>query len=96
MEAALQAEGIPAHRVLDTEELHEDEQLRIRNHFLPVSHKDFEGGVVESTRLALSRTDPRPPEVAPWFGIDNETVLSDLLGYGSDIIRHLQDSKVMR
>jgi crotonobetainyl-CoA:carnitine CoA-transferase CaiB-like acyl-CoA transferase len=81
LEARLQAAGIPAHRVLDTHELAEDPQLAYRGHYLPVRHRDFADAVVESTRLRLSRTQPVVPEIAPWFGVDNEKVLREVLGY---------------
>jgi len=96
IEAALQDLKIPAHRVLDTIDLHNDEQLLLRQHFLDVEHKNLTGCVVESTRLRFSRTRSKRPEQAPWFGIDINRVLADLLGYGSDIIRRLTEAKVLR
>ena len=79
-------------RVLD---LHRDVQLEARQHFLPVARTDFEGCMVESSRLLFSRTPPRPPVSAPWFGIETDHVLSDLLGYSSDEIRHLEQAHVL-
>jgi crotonobetainyl-CoA:carnitine CoA-transferase CaiB-like acyl-CoA transferase len=96
LEAELQRLGVPAHRVLDTAELHEDEQLRHRNHFLPVDHRDFDGAVVESSRLVFSRTTARRPDVAPWFGVHNEEVLTSLLGYEPQAVAKLEDEGVLR
>jgi crotonobetainyl-CoA:carnitine CoA-transferase CaiB-like acyl-CoA transferase len=96
LETELQQLGIPAHRVLDTAELHEDAQLRHRNHFLPVGHRDFDGAMVESTRLILSRTSARTPEIAPWFGVHNEEVLTSVLGYEPGRVTKLQNDGVLR
>ncbi|MEQ8486075.1 MAG: CoA transferase [Pseudomonadales bacterium] len=96
LEARLQQAGVPAHRVLDTHDLHDDAQLRHRGHYLPVSHRHFTPAVVESTRLRMSRSLPRAPEFAPWFGIDNERVLANLLGYDEARIRDLEAGGVLR
>ena len=81
LESRLQSAGIAAHRVLDTHELAQDPQLAHRGHYIPVQHREFSDAVVESTRLRFSRTQAVVPEIAPWFGVDNEKVLRELLGY---------------
>jgi crotonobetainyl-CoA:carnitine CoA-transferase CaiB-like acyl-CoA transferase len=96
LEDRLQGLGIPAHRVLDTHELFEDPQLRHRGHFIPVAHRGFEGAVVESSRLRFSKLSPRRPVHAPWFGIDNERVLREVLGYGEAQISRLAEGNVLR
>ena len=88
LEALLQSAGIAAHRVLDTHDLAEDPQLVHRGHFLPVHHPQFASAVVESTRLRFSRTQALVPKVAPWFGVDNEKVLRETLGY--DAVHYAQ------
>jgi crotonobetainyl-CoA:carnitine CoA-transferase CaiB-like acyl-CoA transferase len=96
LEAALQARGIPAHCVLDTHDLAHDPQLLHREHFLPVAHRAFAPAAVESTRLRLSRSPARRPEHAPWFGVDDERVLGEILHYDPERVRALVDAGVMR
>ena len=96
LEDRLQELGIPAHRVLDTQELFDDVQLRHRDHFIAVQHRAFDGAVVESSRLRFSRIAPRRPVHAPWFGIDNETVLRQVLGYGAEQIARLVEGNILR
>ncbi|MGE0622402.1 MAG: CoA transferase [Pseudomonadales bacterium] len=92
VEDALQAEGIPAHRVQDTHDLATDPQLRFRGHFIEVPHRDFGRSAVESTRLLFSRSAARTPESAPWFGIHNRDVLGGLLGYDDQRIAALESA----
>ena len=89
-EAQLQSAGVPAHRVLDTHELFGDAQLAHRQHYRHVAHNKHANAWVESTRLSMSRTQPREPEFAPWFGIDNEAVLKKVLGYDDTRIAALE------
>lgn len=96
LESRLQAAGIPAHRVLDTHQLFDDPQLQHREHFLPVSHNRHEGAYVESTRLILSRTRAKAPEVAPWFGVDNAEVLTGVLGYSAEKVAALDAAGVLK
>jgi crotonobetainyl-CoA:carnitine CoA-transferase CaiB-like acyl-CoA transferase len=96
LEAELQARGIPAHCVLDTHDLARDPQLAHRGHFVPVTHRAFAPAAVESTRLRLSRSPARRPEHAPWFGIDDERVLGEILGYDPERVRAFVDGGVMR
>ena len=62
----------------------------------PVRHRDFDSAMVESSRLNFSRTQARQPDVAPWFGVHNEEVLADLLGYDAETIARLQNDGVLR
>jgi crotonobetainyl-CoA:carnitine CoA-transferase CaiB-like acyl-CoA transferase len=96
LEDELQARGVPSHRVLDTHDLARDPQLAHREHFVQVSHRAFAPAAVESTRLRLSRSQARRPERAPWFGIDDERVLSEILGYDPGRVRALVESGIMR
>jgi crotonobetainyl-CoA:carnitine CoA-transferase CaiB-like acyl-CoA transferase len=96
LEARLTAAGIPAHCVADTHDLATDAQLAFRDHFLPVRHRAFSPAAVESTRLRFSQLQPRVPEYAPWFGIDNERVLRDVLGYHPERVRALVDGGIMQ
>lgn len=95
-EAQLQSAGVPAHRVLDTHELFGDAQLAHRQHYLQVTHNKHANAWVESTRLTMSRTQPRKPEFAPWFGIDNDAVLRKILGYDDDRIAALESAGALK
>ncbi|MFN2168724.1 MAG: CoA transferase [Anaerolineae bacterium] len=96
LEDRLQALGIPAHRVLDTHDLFDDPQLRHREHFIPVQHRAFDGAVVESSRLRFSKLEARRPVHAPWFGIHNQEVLRELLGYSDAQVARLVDGNFLR
>ncbi len=95
LEAELQKLGIAAHRALDTHELGEDPQLAHRGHFIPVEHREFSNAVVESSRLLMSASQAAPPRTAPWFGIDNERVLTEILGYDDDRVGELGSGGVL-
>jgi crotonobetainyl-CoA:carnitine CoA-transferase CaiB-like acyl-CoA transferase len=95
LERELQALQIPAHRVLSTAELAQDEQLAHRGHFLPVTHASYSGAAVESSRLLLSGTPARPPTRAPGFAQDNDAVLAGLLSYSPAQIATLNDQGVL-
>ena len=96
IEVQLQSVGVPAHRVLDTYELFEDAQLLHRQHYQQVAHNKHANAWVESTRLSMSRTQPRKPEFAPWFGIDNDVVLRNILGYDDGRIATLASAGALR
>jgi crotonobetainyl-CoA:carnitine CoA-transferase CaiB-like acyl-CoA transferase len=88
LEAALTTRGVPAHRVLDSPGLCEDQQLCFRGHFV-----ERESGalriVVEDSRSRLSRTPARVGESIPTLGADTQWVLSELLGYDDERIAQL-------
>lgn len=95
LERELQARQVPAHRVLTTAELAEDEQLAHRGHFLPVTHSSHTGAAVESSRLLLSGTPAQVPTRAPSFAQDNVAVLAELLGYSPAQIEALNGQGVL-
>lgn len=96
IEAQLQSAGVPAHRVLDTHDLHDDVQLAHRRHYQQVTHNRHANAWVESTRITMSRTQPRQPEFAPWFGIDNEVVLKEILGYDDARVARLESAGALK
>lgn len=95
-EAALQAANIPAHQVLDTHQLFADAQLNHRQHFLTAPHAEFGPAAIESSRLRFSRTQPRQPQAAPHFGIDNRRVLQEILGYDVERTAALEQAGALR
>ncbi|MCZ6710371.1 MAG: CoA transferase [Gammaproteobacteria bacterium] len=95
LELQLQSAGVAAHRVLDTHELGQDPQLAHRGHYLPVAHPQFSNAVVESTRLRFSRTKAIVPTIAPSFGVHNEKVLREVLGYDASRYQELHAGGVL-
>jgi crotonobetainyl-CoA:carnitine CoA-transferase CaiB-like acyl-CoA transferase len=88
-EADLQALGVAAHVVQTSRDLVRDPQLRARGHFVTVEHPTGGPTVIEGTRFTLSRTPAAYPDRAPSYGLDNERVLRDVLGYDDDAITSL-------
>ena len=84
--AELQRNGIPAHRVLDSEGLVTDSQLCARGHFV---ERGDGGAIIESTRTKLSRTPAQIRDGLALLGRDSHEVLSDILGYDDDRITEL-------
>ena len=92
----LQACGVPAHPVLDTQDLYECPQLQGRDHFLEVEHDIYPTTTVEGSRLKYSRSQTRRPNRALNFGRDNREVLESILGYSPEEIAGLAERKVLR
>jgi benzylsuccinate CoA-transferase BbsF subunit len=88
-EAALQARGVPAHRVQNSGECATDPQLCYRDHWLRVAHPVHGTCVVEGARERLSRTPARILRTGPTLGEHNDLVLSQFLGYDEEKITEL-------
>ncbi len=91
-EAALQALGVPAHRVSDTYDIAEDPQLAHRGSLLKVEQPIAGETVVDASRFSLSETPPHYGRHAPRYGEDNEQVLGEILGYPQERIEQLQEA----
>jgi len=89
IEAALQACGVPAHRVSDAADLMADPQIVAREHFLSVPHAKHGHTWVETSNFELSRTPGRPLWGGPMFGEHNMEVLEGILGYDADRVAEL-------
>ncbi|WP_419863749.1 CoA transferase [Candidatus Poriferisodalis sp.] len=89
IEAALQACGVPAHRVSDAADLMADPQIVAREHFLSVPHAKHGHTWVENSNFELSRTPGRPLWGGPMFGEHNMEVLEGILGYDADKVAEL-------
>ena len=89
IEAALQACGVPAHRVSDAADLMADPQIVAREHFLSVPHAKHGHTWVENSNFELSRTPGRPLWGGPMFGEHNMEVLEGILGYDADKVADL-------
>ena len=95
LESLLQARGVPAHRVLDTEDLYACPQLQHRGHYIDVACDIYQSTTVESTRLQLSESEARQPTQAVSFGRDNRYVLETILGYSPERIAALAEAWVL-
>jgi len=95
LETELQAHGIPAHVVADSDAFMGDSQLLARGHFERVKRADGDVSVFETSRYRLSETPARFERSAPSYGRDNEFVLAELLGYDAKKIALLRESGVL-
>jgi crotonobetainyl-CoA:carnitine CoA-transferase CaiB-like acyl-CoA transferase len=90
IEEQLQAEGIPAHVAVASEDFVADPQLHARGHFVRLPHSLMGESVFESARYQLSETPARYERCAPTFGRDNDYVLRELLGYSAERVAELK------
>ena len=88
-EAALQARGVPAHRVATSADCFSDPQLAARGHFVWLDHPQLGAVALESSRLRFSRTPHSAAWPGPLLGQHNSEVLSELLGMSGDEIAQL-------
>ena len=80
IENALQAEHVPAHRLVTTVDAFEDPQLAAREHFISVEHGDLGAVTIENSRMRFSATPARVAAAGPTFGQHNQHVLTEILG----------------
>ena len=95
IEGVLQARGIPAHVVQNSEEVYADPQLRHRGHFVEVPHEIHGTTTVEGSRFRLSRTPAKVERSGPTFGQHNQHVLETILGYSPERIAELAAAQVL-
>jgi crotonobetainyl-CoA:carnitine CoA-transferase CaiB-like acyl-CoA transferase len=95
IERRLQAHGVAASAVQDSAALCADPQLRHRGHFLTLRHPELGSTTIEASRVRLSRTPARHPEMAPTYGADTARVLTELLGYDETRVTELVASGVL-
>src|SRR5215813_1941560 len=88
-EKALQESGVPASAVRTLQELHADQQLVHRGHFVELEHPMHGKTTVEGSRFRLSRTPARIAGSAATLGRDNHYVLQTILGYSEERITEL-------
>lgn len=87
---ALQAIGIEAVPVNDFGDLHEDPQLRARQHFVPLMHPVMRDGLYEHNGFRLSNSPSGYTRTGPVLGQDTDAVLSGVLGLSADGIAALR------
>lgn len=88
LEARLQAEGVPAHRVSNSADAFEDPQLAARGHFVPVEYADL-GPVPYENQRALLRATPPHLTPCPTLGQHNVEILQGLLGLDDEAMTEL-------
>lgn len=91
----LQAAGVPAHAIADSEFMADDPQLEHRNHFRNVTHGTNGTMWVEGTRFVMSRSGDGISHGGPTYGEHTFEVLEQLLGYNQDQITELAVAGVL-
>jgi len=80
----LQRAGVAAGVASTIQDLFEDPQLRHRNHFVRLNHKEIGPMAYRASAYKLSRTPSRLVRPAPCLGEHNEFVYKQILGYSDD------------
>ncbi|GAB4330161.1 MAG: CoA transferase [Dehalococcoidia bacterium] len=91
----LQAKGVPAARVLDTDAIHHDRHLEARAFWVDLPHPRMHPWKQPTTALRLVEANPRPRRHAPLFGEHNEEVLCGLLGMDTAELRELEEQGII-
>lgn len=89
VEELLQERGIPAHAIQGSADLFTDSQLRLRQHFIELSHDSVGKVIIEAPRVKLSRTPAEVTRPGPQLGEHNFLILSDILQYDDERIAEL-------
>lgn len=84
VEAALQAAGVPAHRVLYAPDVVADPQLQHREAFVQAPHEQWGEVWIEETAINMSRTPGNVRRAAPTFGEHLFPILTEILGRSPD------------
>jgi benzylsuccinate CoA-transferase BbsF subunit len=82
----LQSAGVPAGVVVTSEDLFNDPQLKHREHFKKLEHKEIGPYSYELPSIRFSKMPHQPQRPAPLLGEHTEYVLKDLLCYSDDEI----------
>lgn len=85
----LQKAGVPAGMVQTAEDLFNDPQLKHRQHFRFLEHKEIGVHAYQSPAYRLSKTPCSITKAAPCLGEDNEYVYKEILGLSDDEIAEL-------
>ena len=76
----LQGAGVPAGRVLDSDQIHDDPQLAARGYWVELPHPRMTPWKQPSTSWRLVEANPQLRRHAPLFGEHNDEILGELLG----------------
>lgn len=91
---ALQAIGVPAGRVLDTGDIHDDLALLRRGFWEHLPHPAMQRWKQSGVAWQLTDLRPRPRRHAPLFDEHTREILRDVCGYAVDEIEALYDAGV--
>ncbi len=91
----LQAAGVPAHQLQNSEDLANDPQLQHRRHFREVASATNGTMFVEGTRFQMSRSVDEITDSGPTYGQHTFEVLENILGYDADQIADLAVAGVL-
>ncbi len=91
----LQGAGVPAGRVMDSKDVHDDPQLAARGYWVQLPHPLMTPWRQPSTSWRLLEANPQLRRHAPLFGEHNREILGGLLGMGEDEIGALEASGVI-
>ncbi len=85
----MQEAGVPAGIVATAQDLHQDPQLKHRNHFWLLEHPVIGHHTYDAEAFKLSKTPAEPRLPAPCLGQHNELVCREILGLSDDDIAEL-------
>jgi crotonobetainyl-CoA:carnitine CoA-transferase CaiB-like acyl-CoA transferase len=91
----LQAAGVPAGRVLDSESIHDDPHLNARGFWVRLPHPRMEPWRQPSSAWRLVEANPHLRRHAPLFGEHTREVLGTLLGFGERDFAELEAAGVI-
>src|SRR5262245_36060809 len=86
----LQAAGIEAVPLQDFGDVHDDPQVRFREHFVPLTHPYMGDGLYERTGTRVGDQAHGYDRSGPTLGQDNDWVLGDLLGLSPEERKRLE------
>ena len=92
---SLQASGIDAYPVNNSQGCCDDEQLTARAHHINVPQSHRGTMWTQNCRTRMSRTPPVVRRGGPCLGEDNFEVLTEFLGYDTDRIADLAAAEVL-
>lgn len=86
----LQQSGVAAGIVARAQDLHEDPQLKHRNHYLVLDHPVIGPHTHDAMSFRLSQTPAQPRLSAPLLGQHNHYVCTDILGMSEEEFREFE------
>jgi crotonobetainyl-CoA:carnitine CoA-transferase CaiB-like acyl-CoA transferase len=92
---ALQARGIPAARMLDSDSVHWDGHLLARDTWDFMKHPRMQPYPQPAPPWRLTEANPRPRRPAPMFGEHNREILCGLLGVSEAELEELAEAGVI-
>ncbi|MGE5597569.1 MAG: CaiB/BaiF CoA transferase family protein [Hyphomicrobiales bacterium] len=91
---ALQEAGVPAGRVLDTKDIHDDPHLAARGFWVRLPHPKMHPWRQPSTAWRLVEANPQMRRHAPLFGEHSREILRDLAGCSESDIDELEAANI--